>query len=56
MSYDIGDLKAPCMVTISAEEFIRLQAIEELLWEIECALPSGLESWIDDEDLQKLRC
>ena len=55
MSYDIGDLKSPRTVTISAEELERLQAIEELLWEIECALPSGLESWIDDEDLQKLR-
>lgn len=55
MSYDIGDLKAPRMVSVPAEEIDRLHAIEELLWEIESALPSGLESWIDDEDLQKLR-
>lgn len=43
------------MVAILAEELERLQKIEELLWEIECALPSGLESWIDDEELNKLR-
>ena len=45
----------PTMVTISADELARLQALEELLWEVESSLPSGLESWIDDEDLQKLR-
>ncbi|ANH50221.2 antitoxin from a toxin-antitoxin system [Escherichia phage UFV-AREG1] len=43
------------MVTIPAEELDRLQKIEELLWEIESDLPSGLESWIDYEELNKLR-
>ncbi|AYD79289.1 hypothetical protein KNT78_gp047 [Shigella phage phi25-307] len=43
------------MVTITVEEYNRLQAIEELLWNIECDLPSGLESWIDYEELNKLR-
>ncbi|ARW57500.1 hypothetical protein [Serratia phage X20] len=42
-------------VLIKLDELERLQKIEELLWEVECALPSGLESWIDDEELQKLR-
>ncbi|EPH6943697.1 MAG: hypothetical protein [Bacteriophage sp.] len=55
MIYDINVSRAPSMVTIPAEELERLQKIEELLWEIECALPSGLESWIDDEELNKLR-
>ncbi|BBC78128.1 Hypothetical protein KNT65_gp080 [Escherichia phage EcS1] len=42
-------------VLIKLDELERLQKIESLLWEVECALPSGLESWIDDEELQKLR-
>lgn len=42
-------------VLIKLDELERLQKIEELLWEVECALPSGLESWVDDEELQKLR-
>lgn len=36
--------KPETMVTITVEEYNRLQAIEELLWNIECDLPSGLES------------
>lgn len=55
MIYDISAARTPSMVTIPAEELDRLQKIEELLWEIECDLPSGLESWIDDEELNKLR-
>lgn len=47
--------KPETMVTITIEEYNRLQAIEELLWNIECDLPSGLESWIDYEELNKLR-
>lgn len=47
--------KPETMVTITVEEYNRLQAIEELLWNIECDLPSGLESWIDYEELNKLR-
>lgn len=47
--------KPETMVTITVEEYNRLQAIEELLWNIESALPSGLESWIDYEELNKLR-
>lgn len=47
--------KPETMVTITVEELNRLQAIEELLWNIECDLPSGLESWIDYEELNKLR-
>ncbi|EFW1995216.1 hypothetical protein F1B01_03675 [Shigella sonnei] len=47
--------KPEIMVTITVEEYNRLQAIEELLWNIECDLPSGLESWIDYEELNKLR-
>ena len=55
MIYDISASRAPAMVTILAEELDRLQKIEELLWEIESDLPSGLESWIDYEELNKLR-
>lgn len=55
MIYDINVARAPSMVTIPAEELDRLQQIEELLWEIESDLPSGLESWIADEELNKLR-
>lgn len=47
--------KPETMVTITVEEYNRLQAIEELLWNIECDLPSGLESQIDYEELNKLR-
>ncbi|WPK33770.1 hypothetical protein [Escherichia phage AV109] len=47
--------KPETMVTITVEEYNRLQAIEELLWEIESDLPSGLESWVDYEELNKLR-
>lgn len=55
MIYDISVSRTPSMVTIPAEELDRLQKIEELLWEIESDLPSGLESWIDYEELNKLR-
>ncbi|VEV89283.1 antitoxin from a toxin-antitoxin system [Yersinia phage fPS-65] len=55
MIYDISAARAPSMVTIPVEELDRLHKIEELLWEIECDLPSGLESWIDYEELNKLR-
>ena len=55
MIYDINVARAPSMVTIPAEELNRLHKIEELLWEIESDLPSGLESWIDYEELNKLR-
>ncbi len=47
--------KPETMVTITVEEYNRLQAIEELLWNVESDLPSGLESWIDYEELDKLR-
>lgn len=47
--------KPETMVTITVEEYNRLQAIEELLWNVESDLPSGLESWIDYEELNKLR-
>lgn len=55
MIYDINAARAPSMVTIPVEELDRLHKIEELLWEIESDLPSGLESWIDYEELNKLR-
>lgn len=42
-------------VTIKASELERLQKIEALLWNVEASLPTGVESWIDDEELQKLR-
>ncbi len=42
-------------VTISEKELQRLQECEALLWEVESALPSGLDSWIDDEVLNTLR-
>ena len=42
-------------VTISSAELHRLQECEALLWEVERSLPSGLESWIDDETLETLR-
>lgn len=40
---------------ISSKELQRLRECEALLWEVEAALPSGLESWIDDNVLQTLR-
>lgn len=40
---------------ISSKELQRLRECEALLWEVEASLPSGLESWIDDETLQTLR-
>lgn len=40
---------------IPVEELERLRKIESLLWDVESSLPSGLESWIDDEDLEELR-
>lgn len=43
------------MVEISEKELQRLRECEALLWEVEASLPSGLESWIDDETLQSLR-
>lgn len=52
---DLMDKNDSPMVTITVEEHNRLQAIEELLWNIECDLPSGLESWVDYEELNKLR-
>ena len=55
MIYDISVSRTPSMVTIPVEELDRLHKIEELLWEIESDLPSGLESWIDYEELNKLR-
>lgn len=55
MIYDINVARAPSVVTIPVEELDRLHKIEELLWEIECDLPSGLESWVDYEELNKLR-
>ena len=47
--------KPETMVTITVEEYNRLQAIEELLCNVESDLPSGLESWIDYEELNKFR-
>lgn len=43
------------MVSVPASELQRLQECEALLWEVERSLPSGLESWIDDETLETLR-
>lgn len=40
---------------ICSKELQRLRECEALLWEVEAALPSGLESWIDDEVLESLR-
>jgi hypothetical protein len=48
-------IREPQIIQVSSDELERLRAIEELLWQIESALPSGLESWIDDEELEKLR-
>ncbi|BAQ22733.1 hypothetical protein AU156_gp083 [Edwardsiella phage PEi20] len=42
-------------VILERPEYERLLKIESLLWQIECAMPSGLESWVDDEELEKLR-
>lgn len=41
--------------TIATKELQRLRECEALLWEVESSLPSGLESWIDDEVLESLR-
>lgn len=43
------------MVEVKETELNRLKRIESLFWQIESSLPSGLESWIDDEELQELR-
>ena len=40
---------------IDKDELERLQRCEQILWEVESSLPSGLESWISDEELDKLR-
>ncbi|ULA52309.1 hypothetical protein [Enterobacter phage vB-EclM_KMB19] len=40
---------------ICSAELARLRECEALLWEVERSLPSGLESWIDDEVLKTLR-
>lgn len=43
------------MVSIAKSELARLRECEALLWDVESSLPSGLESWIDDETLETLR-
>ncbi|AHY25044.1 hypothetical protein AVV36_gp082 [Pectobacterium bacteriophage PM2] len=43
------------IVEVKESELNRLKRIESLFWQIESSLPSGLESWIDDEELQELR-
>lgn len=48
-------IREPMIIQVSSDELERLQRIEEILWEVESSLPSGLESWVDDEELQKLR-
>ncbi|QQG32348.1 hypothetical protein CkP1_0074 [Citrobacter phage CkP1] len=48
-------IREPMIIQVSSDELERLQRIEEILWEIESSLPSGLESWVDDDELQKLR-
>ena len=40
---------------ICSRELFRLRQCESLLWDVESSLPSGLESWIDDETLERLR-
>lgn len=40
---------------VEVDELERLRKIESLFWEIEASLPSGLESWVDDEELRELR-
>lgn len=40
---------------IDKDELARLRRCEEILWEVESSLPSGLESWVDDEELETLR-
>lgn len=42
-------------VVISQEEYTRLNKLVDLLWEVEAALPCGLESWIGDDELEELR-
>lgn len=41
-------------VVISEEEYNRLLKIEKLLRAIESDLPSGLDSWVTDEELEEL--
>ncbi|AKU43728.1 hypothetical protein CPT_Merlin82 [Citrobacter phage Merlin] len=42
-------------IQVSVKELDRLRRCEELLWEVESSLPSGLESWIDYEEERELR-
>lgn len=42
-------------IQVSVKELNRLRRCEELLWEVESSLPSGLESWIDYEEERELR-
>lgn len=42
-------------IQVSVKELDRLHRCEELLWEVESSLPSGLESWINYEEERELR-
>lgn len=42
-------------IVITVEEYNRLQRIEQILWQVESSLPSGLESWINPDEEAMLR-
>lgn len=42
-------------IVITVEEYNRLQRIEEILWQVEASLPSGLESWLNPDEEHLLR-
>lgn len=42
-------------VVVNKEYLARLERIAEILWEVESALPSGLEGFVEYEELTELR-
>lgn len=45
----------PSDTVVSKEYLARLERIAEILWDVESALPSGLDGFVDDEELEELR-
>lgn len=40
---------------VSKEYLAKLERLAEILWEVESALPSGLEGFVEPEELEELR-
>lgn len=46
---------SPTDTVVDKEYLARLERLAEILWEVEGSLPTGLESWVDDDELESLR-